>query len=646
MAENRLLHALLACSLSVFVGVGSWSFAAEGKPGGAEDAATVADVSVPIEELALLLKPMTKDELLAEAEAWQAVVREKAEEIAHAEIAVVRQNNEIKAAEAIQSQAEAAQAELKKVREKAEEAKASGDATQIQEAEEAAMEARVKVDDLGESVDAAVAAAQKSVEAKETLAANTQASLDGASAAAAQANLALDRVRRAAAEVEPERQASVQKAATEAKQATEEAKQATAEAESKASKAVEIITAGDGPTEAQLETATSAIQAAQDVKKDEKVELLEQLNALREARTLAIDRLKTVLDELESKTDKADSETLAKVQDYRLYIRSVSGIRLNVKDTTSAWVAVKGWFTSAEGGLRWATNIGMFIGILFATWLLSKILSRAMHRALRVLGNASQLLEDFLVSSVRWVVMLVGIIMALAALEVSIGPLLAVVGAAGFVIAFALQDSLSNFASGLMILFFRPFDVGHIVDAGGVSGKVTALNLVSTTIKTFDNKSMLVPNNKIWNDVIINATAARTRRVDMEFGIGYRDDIDRAQALLEEIVAAHPKVLRDPEPTIRMNTLGDSAVSFICRPWASTADYWDVYWDITKAVKQKFDAEGINIPFPQRDVHLYIQDGAKDDETAGALRWLARAPAAGSSKQIPAEDDGDDRSEG
>jgi small conductance mechanosensitive channel len=123
---------------------------------------------------------------------------------------------------------------------------------------------------------------------------------------------------------------------------------------------------------------------------------------------------------------------------------------------------------------------------------------------------------------------------------------------------------------------------------------------------------MVVPNNKIWNDVITNATGVDTRRVDMEFGIGY-DDIDKAQAILEEIVAAHPKALKDPEPTIRMHALADSSVNFICRPWAKTADYWDVYWDVTKAAKRRFDAEGIGIPYPQRDVHLDLAGGAGKD---------------------------------
>ena len=225
----------------------------------------------------------------------------------------------------------------------------------------------------------------------------------------------------------------------------------------------------------------------------------------------------------------------------------------------------------------------------------------------RVPGT-SRVLEDFLVKVSRWLIMAVGIIMALSALEISVGPLLAIVGAAGFAIAFALQDSLSNFASGLMILFFRPFDVGHFIEAGGVSGKVDSLNLVSTTIKTLDNRLMVVPNNKVWQDVITNASALDERRVDMEFGIGYSDDIDKAQAILEEVVAAHPKVLEKPAPKLCVNSLGESSVNFIVRPWAKRAHRLGVFWDVTREVKKRFDAEGIGIPFPQRDVHLYLSD--------------------------------------
>jgi small conductance mechanosensitive channel len=201
--------------------------------------------------------------------------------------------------------------------------------------------------------------------------------------------------------------------------------------------------------------------------------------------------------------------------------------------------------------------------------------------------------------------MVIGFVVALSALEVNIAPLLAAIGAAGFVIGLALQGTLSNFASGLLILFYRPFDVGDVIDAGGVSGIVDSVSLVSTHIRTFDNKMMIVPNNDIWGGTITNATASETRRVDMVFGIGYDDDVDIAKGILERIVNEHPLVLDDPAPVIQLNELGDSSVNFICRPWAKNSDYWKVYWDITRSVKQEFDRTGISIPFPQRDVHLH-----------------------------------------
>jgi len=368
--------------------------------------------------------------------------------------------------------------------------------------------------------------------------------------------------------------------------------------------------------------------------KEAKADLLEDVTTLREERTLLLDGLTAVLAALEAKTSPEDADTLAKIRDYRLYAGAVRGIRLDINDTSASWLAVWGWLTSEEGGIRVGLNILKFIGILLVAWFVSGIFRGVIHRALKRVPGTSALLEDFLVRSVRWVVMAVGLIMALAALEVSIGPMLAALGAAGFILAFALQDSLSNFASGIMILLFKPFDVGDVVDAGGVSGSVSSMNLVATTIKTFDNKQMIVPNNKVWGDVITNASGATERRVDMEFGIGYDDDMDRAQAILEEIVSAHPKALKEPEPTIKLSALGDSSVNFIVRPWAKTADYWAVFWDITREVKRRFDAEGIGIPYPQRDVHLHMADGGQ------LLPQLAVGPSGMVQPTAPSRDRG------
>jgi small conductance mechanosensitive channel len=215
-----------------------------------------------------------------------------------------------------------------------------------------------------------------------------------------------------------------------------------------------------------------------------------------------------------------------------------------------------------------------------------------------------------IVSSVRNIVVLVGVLIAISQLGISLGPLLAGIGIAGFIIGFALQDSLSNFASGMMILMYKPFDVGDVVDAGGVKGRVSHMSLVNTTFMTLDNQKLIVPNNLIWQSVITNVTAQRTRRIDLMSGIAYEDDIEKAEKVLQEIVDDNEAVLSNPEPQIKLHELGDSSVNFVVRPWVRTGDYWDTYWDITKAVKLRFDEEGLSIPYPQRDVHIKEQKPA------------------------------------
>jgi small conductance mechanosensitive channel len=214
-------------------------------------------------------------------------------------------------------------------------------------------------------------------------------------------------------------------------------------------------------------------------------------------------------------------------------------------------------------------------------------------------------LRRFFLSTVRKTVLVMGIILSLSMLEVDIGPFIAAIGVGGFVLGFALQETLGNFAAGILILMYRPFEIGHVVSAAGVTGLVEDISLVTTKFITPDNQTIYVPNGKVWGGVITNSTGNATRRVDLTFGIGYGDDIAKAERVLRDVVAAHPKVLREPEPMIKVNQLADSSVNFVCRPWAKTQDYWDVYWDITRAVKERFDAAGITIPFPQREVHIH-----------------------------------------
>jgi small conductance mechanosensitive channel len=267
---------------------------------------------------------------------------------------------------------------------------------------------------------------------------------------------------------------------------------------------------------------------------------------------------------------------------------------------------IKQWLIDNGPGIF--VKIIVVLLILFVFRMLGNFTGRVVARGIASSKlSFSKLLEDFFVTVASKAVLFLGILIALSQLGIQLGPLLAGLGVAGFIIGFALQDTLSNFASGMMILIYRPFDVGDLIEAGGVMGKVSEMSLVSTSVLTVDNQKLVVPNNKIWGDVIRNVTAQNSRRIDMTFGIGYSDDIAHAERVLNEIVQSEERVLDDPEPVIRLHNLGESSVDFIVRPWVRTTDYWEVYWDITRKVKERFDAEGISIPFPQRDVHIFQQ---------------------------------------
>ncbi len=329
----------------------------------------------------------------------------------------------------------------------------------------------------------------------------------------------------------------------------------------------------------------------------EKENYLQELNRLHEQQVLLVDRLKLILAELQSKGgDIAPFDT---------YIDATSGIKVDTEDSSAVLAATIGWLKSPEGGIRWAINIVLFFIVLLVFKVLAGIFARITEHAVARMQGASDLLKHFFVNTVSNLTKIIGIMIALTMLEINIAPLLAAVGAVGFIVGFALQGTLSNFASGLMILIYRPYDLGDVVNVAGTTGSVNAMTLVSTTLKLPDNQIVVIPNNAIWGTTITNVTGSETRRVDMVFGIGYDDDIDKTEQVLTKILQEHPLILKDPEPVIRVHELADSSVNFVVRPWASTGDYFAVYWDVTRAVKERFDAEGISIPYPQQDIHLY-----------------------------------------
>jgi small conductance mechanosensitive channel len=251
----------------------------------------------------------------------------------------------------------------------------------------------------------------------------------------------------------------------------------------------------------------------------------------------------------------------------------------------------------------WVMNILFAILIVVVGRIVVKWLMKLV-RKLMVRADFDPILVNFASSIVNVVLMLFVFIAALDQLGVDTTSLIALIGAAGLAVGLALQGSLQNFAAGVMLVVFRPFKIGDVVDAGGAMGKIEKISIFSTTMITPDNRDIIVPNGQIYSGTITNYSANETRRVDLVFGIGYGDDMRKAKEIMEDIVAKHELILDDPAPGVAVAELADSSVNFNVRPWVNAADYWTVRADVIEQVKMAFDENGISIPFPQMDVHL------------------------------------------
>lgn len=255
-------------------------------------------------------------------------------------------------------------------------------------------------------------------------------------------------------------------------------------------------------------------------------------------------------------------------------------------------------------GVDFAINVLKALVIFYVGRWAANLLTRGL-RTLMQKQEVDKTLETFVCNLVRMVLLVFVVIAAISALGVQTTSFIAVLGAAGLAVGLALQGSLSNFAAGVLIVMFRPYKVGDWIEGAGISGSVVAVQILTTILKTGDNKQVIVPNSQIMGSIITNYSANDTRRVDLVVGVGYDDDIDKVRKALQEVVAADERVLADPPVTIAVAELADSSVNFVVRPWVKTADYWGVTFDLTEAIKKRFDRDGISIPYPQQDVHLY-----------------------------------------
>jgi small conductance mechanosensitive channel len=253
--------------------------------------------------------------------------------------------------------------------------------------------------------------------------------------------------------------------------------------------------------------------------------------------------------------------------------------------------------------LPWSINIAMAIVIFIVGRLVTKVFIALLGKIMRR-AKVEKILINFVLSIVSGLLTLFVIVAAIDRLGVNTTSLVALVGAAGLAIGLALQGSLQNFAAGVMLIIFHPFKNGDFIEAASTTGTVEHINIFSTILRTPDNKEVIVPNGDIYSGVITNYSARSTRRIDMEFGIGYEDDIHKAREVLKNILDADSRVLSDPAPQIVVAALADSSVNFAVRPWVKSSDFWNVKCDVTEKVKLEFDAQGISIPYPQMDVHI------------------------------------------
>ena len=264
--------------------------------------------------------------------------------------------------------------------------------------------------------------------------------------------------------------------------------------------------------------------------------------------------------------------------------------------------------TLQELAATWGLRVLGALAFLLVGRIVAKAVGRAVERALKR-GHFDETLTPFIGNIVSTLVLLAVVVAAAGMVGIEAGSFIAIIGAAGLAVALAFQGTLSNFASGIMLLTFRPFQVGDFVDAGGTTGTVREIGVFTTTLATPDNVKIILPNSQVSGAIIKNFSANENRRVDLVVGVGYDDDLNVARDTILKVIQADERVLEEPAPVVAVDNMGASSMDFVVRPWVKGEDYWAAKWALTKALKEELEAAGCTIPYPQRDVHLYSHDG-------------------------------------
>ncbi|MDY7019986.1 MAG: mechanosensitive ion channel [Cyanobacteriota bacterium] len=634
-------------------------------------AITIEDPEIPVDELKLLVKPLTLSELDTEAAAWQVLLRQKVQEISDAEIAVKRQNRAInkqleaanaleeatKALEAAQEsqsiategspeyeeaarKVEEAQDNLKKAQEAVEEATTTKEELQEDEALSSAIEEAQETSTLElakkvlenakkerEKMDAwsydyeditaqinRLEIAIENFEYAQEIQENTPPDTWEYDDATQKLEAARDSLKQATEEIEG--------ANTTQSNSTEEssrnlnaAANALDNTEIEGNLEIKVASSVGGvdslenidQKQDQLEEVTEQLQENAEADSDLKNQLVSNVTELQAERTAIIDRFEIVLDEFEKKGGEINS--------YNNYIQAVSGIEIDLQDTEGLAVRLIGWVKSEEGGLRWGMNLGKFVSIVVASIIVSQILSLIINRSLKQFGNTSDIFRQFIVVLVRRGGVVVGCMIGLTALEVSLGPILALVGGASFVLAFALQSNLSNLASGLMLMIYKPFDTGDEVMVGDIWGYVDSITLANTTIKGWKSEIISIPNDMIWGSIIKNLTAGDTRKGSLTIRVPFTQSLPEVKRILMEIGESHPLTLKTGTFVWEY---AEYSVMVILSFTSKNSDFWTVWEDLLIRVQQRFEQEGIPIALPT-EVKIEHESNGKLSQPTVAL---------------------------
>ncbi|MDJ0596351.1 MAG: mechanosensitive ion channel, partial [Pleurocapsa sp. MO_226.B13] len=604
-----------------------------------------------------LARPLTLEELQVEAAAWFFLLKEKVAEISTVEVAIKRENQAIQDSREAAAAVETAKVKLTEAEAALEEAtegtpEYEAAIQQFEEAKAALKEAEQKVketlefqkeseedDDIKEAV--REAEKEEEITKARNILEEARKEREDLTAGSDAYNAATEKIDRLdAALVDLESAEEDLKGAIPDSPEFQEASQQVEEARTQVIQAAEALAAaGLAPEEAQPETSVESEEAEQELEQvasdidqtqekattdaaedageaaerlegvdetltevaeaeaDLKNQLVANVTELQEEQTGITDRLKVILDALEAKGGDATS--------YRKYIEAVSVIEFDLEDTEGLGVRLVSWLRSEEGGRRWGINIARFVGILVAAWIVAEILSRIVNRTLSKIGGTSALFREFVVMVTHRGTLVIGALLALTSLGLSLGPLLAVVGGASFVLAFALQTNLGNFASGLMLMVNKPFDVGDEVKIAGYWAHVVSITLSNTKIKDFSGNIITLPNNTVWGGDIVNHTHSDKRRLGFKIYVSFDQDIDQIKDIWFEIAKSHPQVLETPGPTIfPWSSSYEGRIGIGLKAWSETGPYWSIYADLLKLLQKRFKEAGIELAAPAHGIRF------------------------------------------